>query len=44
VDYVLARHLGQSSQDAFQDELALVDGVFGEVVEAAADGIALHVL
>lgn len=44
MDHVLPSHFCQSAEDALHDELALVDGVLGEVVEAAADGVALHVL
>ena len=41
---VFAGHLSEASEDAFEDEFALADGVFGEVVEAATDGVAFDVL
>jgi len=44
MDHVFPGHLGKSAQNPFEDEFALVDGVLGEVVEPAADGVALDIL
>lgn len=44
VDYVFPGHLGETSEYALQNEFPLADGVFGEVVEPSADGVAFNVL
>lgn len=42
--HVFSCHFGKTAQDTLHDEFPLIDGVLGEVIEPAADGIALHVL
>jgi hypothetical protein len=44
VDHVLSGHFRQPSQNALEDEFAVVYCVFREVVESAAKGVTLHVL
>lgn len=44
MDHVFSGHFSEAAEDTLHDEFALVDSVLGEVVEPAADGVALHVL